>query len=78
MTLPLTPHTYQPEQAARMRRCRAIYPGAATLRGQDIRCDDYAGHTGQHGHTFAARYWDDPTASDESAVWTDGAERIAR
>lgn len=42
-------------------RCTSTYPGAATLRGRAIRCDAPAGHDGEHGNSFAARYWaDDP------------------
>lgn len=37
-------------------RCQSTYPGAATLRGRPIRCEDRAGHDGQHGHSFAARW----------------------
>jgi hypothetical protein len=42
-----------------MARCKSTYPGSVTLRGRAIRCESAAGHSGQHGHSFAARYWDD-------------------
>jgi len=40
-----------------MSRCTSVYPGAATLQGKAIRCTASKGHTGDHGHSFAARYW---------------------
>ena len=40
------------------RRCRSVYPGLDTLIGRAIRCERAVGHDGQHGHSFAARYWD--------------------
>lgn len=43
-------------------QCPSTYPGAATLRGKAIRCDLPAGHDGQHGHSFAARYWPNESA----------------
>jgi hypothetical protein len=42
-----------------MIRCPSTYPGTVALRGRPIRCESAAGHAGQHGHSFAARYWDD-------------------
>jgi hypothetical protein len=39
-------------------RCASRYPGAVTLNGRAIRCELGADHDGQHGHSFAARYWD--------------------
>jgi hypothetical protein len=41
------------------RRCLSIYPGAETLLGKPIRCDQGSvGHDGRHGNGFAARYWE--------------------
>jgi hypothetical protein len=42
-----------------MTRCQSTYPGSVTLRGRAVRCELAAGHDGLHGHSFAARYWDD-------------------
>lgn len=39
-------------RGGRLPRCRSTYPGLATLRGRSIRCEDYAGHAGQHGHAW--------------------------
>lgn len=51
-----------------MSRCASEYPGAITLGpGRAIRCEEPAGHSGEHGHSFAARYWsDDDTRAGES------------
>lgn len=43
----------------RKQRCPSVYPGAVTLNGRPVRCELSAGHDGRHGHSFAARYWDD-------------------
>jgi hypothetical protein len=40
-------------------RCTARYPGTLTLKGRPIRCELARGHSGRHGHSFAARYWED-------------------
>ena len=49
-------------------RCKATYGPTPTLLGRPIRCEGIAGHTGQHGHSYAARYWSDspdhPVSSD--------------
>lgn len=44
-----------------MTRCPSEYPGAVTLAGRAIACDDPrgAGHPGDHGNGFAARWWRD-------------------
>ena len=41
----------------RATRCKSTYPGLATLNGRPVRCDGPAGHDGQHGNGYAARYW---------------------
>ncbi len=40
-------------------RCPSLYPAGTLLSGQPIRCEERIGHSGSHGHSFAARYWDD-------------------
>ena len=38
----------------RVRRCTARHPLHA-----EVRCEEPAGHSGQHAHSFYARYWED-------------------
>ena len=45
-------------KAVRTARCASTYPGV-TLKGKTVRCESAAGHDGRHGHSFAARYWED-------------------
>ena len=42
-------------------RCASEYPGGVTLAGRAIQCDDPrgTGHDGDHGNSFAARWWTD-------------------
>ena len=50
-------------------RCKATYSGA-TLLGRPVRCEGRVGHDGDHGHSFAARYWPndlDPQTADPTA-----------
>lgn len=49
--------------------CPSRYPGSATLAGRPIRCELPAGHPGQHGHSFAARYW--PNDDGNRHGWRD-------
>ncbi len=48
-----------PTASRKVRRCPSLSPGGETLLGKRVRCEERIGHTGQHGHSFAARYWDD-------------------
>lgn len=50
-------------------RCPSRYPGTVTLLGKPVRCELVRGHDGQHGHSFAARYWDDPVPGDFWPDW---------
>jgi hypothetical protein len=55
------------------KRCGSTYPGVATgRRGRPIRCEGMAGHPGEHGHSFYARYWenemDTATKCDQTAA----------
>lgn len=43
--------------SGRKPRCKSMYPGLVRLTGHGVRCEGLVGHTGQHGHSFAARYW---------------------
>lgn len=38
------------------KRCTARHP----MHSRQVRCEDTAGHPGEHHHSFYARYWDDP------------------
>jgi hypothetical protein len=42
----------------RQTRCTARHP----VHAHQVRCELPAGHDGQHGHSFYARYWDAPEA----------------
>jgi len=48
-------------------RCKSTYPGSATLLGRPVRCELAEGHSGQHGHSYAARYWDTSAPSHNPA-----------
>lgn len=42
-------------------KCQSTYPGGVTLAGRAVECDDPRGkgHDGDHGNSFAARWWTD-------------------
>ena len=44
----------KPPKEPRVRRCTARHPLHA-----EVRCEEPAGHSGQHAHSFYARYWED-------------------
>jgi excisionase family DNA binding protein len=46
---------YGREHGRRVHRCTARHP----LHSKQVRCEDEAGHPGEHHHSFFARYWDD-------------------
>jgi excisionase family DNA binding protein len=51
---------YAAESGRKVRRCTSRYPGSP----RQVRCEDTAGHSGEHHHSFYARYWeDDPIAT---------------
>jgi excisionase family DNA binding protein len=47
---------YAAESGRKVRRCAARHP----MHSAQVRCENEAGHPGPHGHSFYARYWNDP------------------
>jgi excisionase family DNA binding protein len=46
---------YAAESGRKTRRCTSRYPGAP----RQVRCEDVAGHSGEHFHSFFMRHWSD-------------------
>jgi hypothetical protein len=51
-----------------MARCRSRY-------SVQVRCELPAGHAGDHGHSFYARYWSDPDPRDPTD-WASGSPEV--
>jgi excisionase family DNA binding protein len=47
---------YAAESGRKVRRCTSRHP----MHSAQVRCEDVAGHDGNHHHSFYARYWNDP------------------
>jgi hypothetical protein len=47
-----------------VQRCGARHP----MYPKQVRCEEAAGHSGRHGHSFFARYWSDEPESETGAV----------
>lgn len=46
---------YAAEHGRKVDRCTARHPS----HPKQVRCEDVAGHSGEHHHSFYARYWED-------------------
>jgi len=40
-----------------MARCKSTFTPWVWLKGKPVRCEQAEGHEGDHGNSFAARYW---------------------
>ena len=49
-----------------MARCQSVYGGAVIEPNRPIRCEQTAGHSDRHSHSFAARYWWPEEARDSA------------